>query len=675
MSSHSTMGAAKVISGLPKQAVFIPVQVILILALLVTRSPSHADDPELPAPLCALVNAQVVCYDAQTAAAQTLTPDGQHVVDYGISPDGEWLVYRIDSSVIVTAINTSAASLIIDANAAPSAELDPLATTLAWSPDGLAIAYLIAGGFRVAFPPLANVNLPPYVDKTDRPFTDLRFSPDGSQLAAQSDDGSWSVFQVNSSDHALQRTRTIEQSAELVWLDNTSLIIAPLSGGVLRLNGNDSAPVWTIPDDHFIKLIVTSAGQVFAIHPDPDDTIGSAVAISAAGKVTPLGDSKIDSRVRWGPDGQMMVYIVSGTPILVDRGTGAEDMLPIKDVTRLAWFPPPPKTTITASVDADLYFLAPDKNGITQLWRLSRGEPIRQITREAKPVEDYAISPDKSQFVIVSSGNLSIASFAEPTKMRRLVSLHNKFAQSGTESQLDWRSDGLRIAYIDGGVYILPAPPHTEPMDTDNISAHSDVRPIALQLDNENFVGSYQYPRFSRDGRYLTLNEMGQNADCHTVIVDMLTKQPRQIALCSQLASWGVNDVLLSKPVSGTGLVAIRAAADSIQPLAEASWIIPNVHPMKDGSVLFLRNIGWQSGPDVVMAYAVTPDGTDKLPQAAVRSKPAILSHAQISSGGRFAAGLQRLGKINQLVILDLQTGQKVRIQDGNDVSSLYWSP
>src|SRR5712692_540887 len=188
--------------GLLIQAVFVRVSLLVALTLVLAPTAAHADDPALPAPLCALSNTQVLCYDEQTAAPRPLTPTGQHVTDFGIAPDGNWLVYRATGVVTITAIYGATATLTVDTAAAPPADLGTTAATLVWSPDGLVIAYVTADGLRVAFPPAPS--LPDTLDQTDKPYVNLRFSPSGSRLAAQSDDGDWTIFEVNSAAHSIR---------------------------------------------------------------------------------------------------------------------------------------------------------------------------------------------------------------------------------------------------------------------------------------------------------------------------------------------------------------------------------------------------------------------------------------------------------------------------------------
>jgi hypothetical protein len=95
-------------------------------------------------------------------------------------------------------------------------------------------------------------------------------------------------------------------------------------------------------------------------------------------------------------------------------------------------------------------------------------------------------------------------------------------------------------------------------------------------------------------------------------------------------------------------------------------WIT-DTKPAPD--MLLLRNLGWRSGPMVVQPYRFTLDGS----ATTLLGKSGILADAKISPTGHFAAGTTQIGQVNQLLILDLQSGQKVRIQGVSNVSSLVW--
>ncbi len=494
--------------------------VSLCLLTFLTRAPQPALARDLPAPLCVLITGQVFCYDIYLTAPNPVTPPDQQVIDFAIAPDGNWIAYRTADTVTIAPINDDRGSQQVDPQAIPPAALGIFKTTIAWSPDGLAIAYVTANGFRVAFP---GADKPQYVDNNEREVIDLRFSPSGVRLAAQADDGSWTLFTIQSGvdSLAVQRTRTINQAADVAWLDDTNLVVAFVAGGLARIDATSAAqaPAWTAGTGHYTKLIASSEGQIFALNPDPGDTIGSAVSISADGTVTPVGSSKIDAQVQWGPDGAIMYYITSGTPILVDRATGAENRLRINRVIRLVWGPPIPPLASSIPLDADISFLAPDANGVQQAWRLSRVglDPVSQITSQSTPVlrlGDAGIAPDS-------------------------------------------------------GV-ILPA---------------------------------------------------------------------------------------------------------NAQKLIGQTWLIPDARYASDKSILLLRRLGWRSGPDVIQLYTVKTDSAGKALKPEVRSHPFISSNPHLSPTGRYIMGSQRFGTIDQLAILDMQSGRRVRIQGSDGLTVFQWVP
>jgi len=492
----------------------------MCLLVLLTPQPTVALARELPAPLCVLVTGQVVCYDAALTAPNPITPPEQQVIDFAIAPDGNWIAYRTSDTVTIAPINEDRDSQLVDPQGVPPATMGIFKTTIAWSPDGLAIAYVTANGFRVAFP---GVDKPIYIDNNERAVINLRFSPGGERLAAQADDGSWTLFTVQSGVDTpnAQRTRVINQAADLAWLDDTNLVVAYVAGGLARIDATNTAqlPAWSAATGHYTKLITSSEGQIFALNPDPGDTIGSAVSIRADGTVTPVGQSKIDAQVQWGPDGAIMYYITSGTPILVDRATGAENRLRINRVTRLVWGPQTPPLASSIPLDADIAFLAPDENGVQQAWRLSRVglDPVSQITNQSTPV--------------------------------------------------------LRLG--DAG-----------------IAPDSAVIPPA-----------------------------------------------------------------------------------NAQKLTGQTWLIPAARYASDKSVWLLRRLGWRSGPDVVQLYTVKFDAAGKALTPEVRSHPFISSNPHLSPTGRYVMGAQRFGTIDQLAILDIQSGRRVRIQGSDGLTVFQWVP
>ncbi len=618
----------------------------------------RADDPALPAPACAIVVGQIVCYDMQTASPRPISPEDRRVLDFAIAPDGNWVVYRTDDIVTIRGIY-SEASLVIDSKAEPPTPLDLVHTTMIWAPDGLEIAYLVSNGFRVAFPaPDGTIQA---VDIADRHYVNLRFSPGGLRLAAQAVDGNWSLFALHIDDDKLSVSPTgaIPQAADLAWLDDNSFILAAVAGGLWRLDANDlnKAPAWNVPNEHFTKLFSASNGQVFALHPDPGDTIGSAVAISPDGQVSALGTSKIDSQVEWGPDGQVMVYNTSGTPILVDRRDGSENILPLSQITRLIWAPPWPQLVQNVPLDADLYYIAPDDYGVRQVWQLQKGglDAPHLLTRQTSNVLDYALSPDRTQIALAIVGQLITVPLEGDTPTAHLLAL-----LSGRQNaQPVWRPNGQQIVYVDHGLYTITV---------DGVAA-----PKLAGMASDYPPDSYTYtdPEFSPDGQALLVKLTGTTTQ--SILLNLKDGTTQHADVPNLLLSWGSGGTLLgyfTAPSSSGRLIRLHGLTFTDKEVLVASGDLVDFRSADETKVLVLRKLGWKVGLTVVQFATVSGDNGDKL---ALHSLPIVLENARLSPTGRFAVGVQRIGTINQMVILDLQTGRKVRVLGTNDVSAIRW--
>jgi hypothetical protein len=561
--------------------------------------------PALPSVLCALVNAQVVCYDTQKALPYVVSQStsDQRVLDFTIAPDQSWVAYRTNTTIWAAQINGSGIAYPIDTAAALPADISLLASTLAWSPDGLSIGYVTAAGFRVAFPPEADI--PQFVEQTDRPYINLRFSATGLRLAAQSSDGSWQIFAVDTVRHTILPTRTIEQPGDLAWFDDGSFVVAYLSGGLARYASDTPAqgPQWTVPDQHYIKLISSSTGDVYAINPDPGDTIGSSVSIRPDGTVTRLGDSKIDSRVRWGPDGRVMYYIASGVPILVDRVTGAEDMLPVKGISRLLWAAP------ISSLDAassDPFYIQADSAGIRQVWQRPNISGLRpqQITNElTSHVDDYAISADQLTIAYSSAGRLIAMPLDNPDKQVTLATLprtsNARTNSGGVFSWPAWNPNGQEIAYASSdSVFTVNYVPFVE-----GATENPTVSTLLKQAENGL---SYHPVAYSPDGEWLLLKVIGANDKCSFLAIQPSTQQEQSIDSCPESIVWGKDNSLLMVLNSA----AQRRSIDGTLSKPLTDWPVVGAYFDKDGTTtVLLRRIGWEHGPIVVQQYHLDANG------------------------------------------------------------------
>jgi hypothetical protein len=311
--------------------------VLIVLFSALAGRAFAQEEPALPAPLCALIVQQVICYDMQNAKPIPLTPSDQTVSDFALSSPGDAVTYRIGGAV--TLINIAhGTTTLLDSDAPAPDDLDLMLESMAWN--YRTIAYITGNGLRLAILN-GDYTVVQRASEPTRRYVNLRFSPYGTRLAAQTEDGRWRLFDATA---GLKLLAEVNAAGELTWLDETRVIVAPDVGGLLRFDlGPDGLTrVWNKADSRYIKLIANDGGDVFAMVQDIGDTIGSVVEIADDGTITPISQAKIDARAMWGPNAEMMLYITSGTPILIDRVTGAEDFLPIRRAIKLAWAPYPP---------------------------------------------------------------------------------------------------------------------------------------------------------------------------------------------------------------------------------------------------------------------------------------------------------------------------------------------
>ncbi|MCC7206449.1 MAG: hypothetical protein IT323_04035 [Anaerolineae bacterium] len=678
---------------------------LLILALLsaaawpLSNAPATAqDEPRFifRAPVCNLSGARLTC-SAGRAFSRRINNDDQRVVDFAVSADGGWVAFRTEAGQVVLASVYREAMAVIDNDAFAPANLEAGRPSIAWSPDGVGLAYVTAWGFSLALPlPDGTANR---ITVSDRLYTDLRFSPGGTRLAAGDVRGSWTIFTLGATDgirDSLTWTGTITTPSGLAWLDDNSLITAPYTGGLARTNiagaGAETRleSAWNTPGGRYIHLTSTFAGPVRALLTGLDPAVGVPIEIQGDGSVAALSERALDARAVWTANGIYLVYITNGTPIMIEPGSGLEDALPLQNVSRFAWAGTENVEASALQLDADLYFLQPDADAVQQVWRL-RGDgaqPVTQATRLNADVLDFAVSPDRQQLAVTSGGRLftapiqELAPGASPTSTPAFrASSPEPFGVEGIPgsyllatirrdegSQPAWRADGRQVAFVDSdGVYLV------------TITGQAEAPP-AMQIAPHPQGGELVRPQFSPDRGALLL-EGPPAADgtrpfsATPVLPDSVL--PAGLPVNALDATWGLSALFSVQRPDRVTWTLVAADASGARELVRSPWPIVSVAPLGGGpglegqSALFLRNVGWSFGPTVVQLCLTTAD-----PQRPdVRSAPTILEQAILSPGGAFAAGLVRGddGTMDRLVILDLQNGRRVAIRDADAVSGVRW--
>lgn len=133
---------------------------------------------------------------------------------------------------------------------------------------------------------------------------------------------------------------------------------------------------------------------------------------------------------------------------------------------------------LSAPLPAPLYYL----NETGQIWRVVGAPPeyiLEQVTQEATPITDFAISPVHGCLVYVTDDYRDLIEF-DPATQQRVVKLAD-LDRSLPPNGIDWHTklrapryspDGTQISVAYKGIYLIAS------------GLHSSAEPTLLQADN-----------------------------------------------------------------------------------------------------------------------------------------------------------------------------------------------
>ena len=240
---------------------------LVALMLLAAGVAAQEDGLNLPTELYTLKrDGRIERFGLGATGVTDVTPPGALTVDFGVSPDGVWLVYRTDSAVGIYNMRTGE-QRALDTTGASFPPYRGRGQSIAWSPDGGAIAYTTETGLRVAFLDGG------FADVTITPLLDLVWSPDGAYLAAEAESDVWWIYRRINEPPQMALHSAIPSSRGLTWANTTQLLFAPAEGGLYMMdvaNANqqaaldDSADLYRLPQrrqDGTIALFVRPSGD------------------------------------------------------------------------------------------------------------------------------------------------------------------------------------------------------------------------------------------------------------------------------------------------------------------------------------------------------------------------------------------------------------------------------
>lgn len=428
-----------------------------ISLLCILSIPTWAQDAlNLPTELYILLNdGQVERYGLGADGVQTVTPDDQFVVDFGVASDDNWLAYRTQDGLYIGNINDPSNAQVIDTEA----DVPPIrgnGDTLAWSPDDAMIAYVTLDGIRVYF--------------RDGGVTDiavnlvqhLTWSPSGEFLVAETQENIWWVYRRVGTEMLL--TSVVPSSQGITWLSNSALVFAPIEGGLFAMDLNDNNAQTTIRDASQVYGLpyhmTEGVYRVFVKNPVDDTGSLALLQISEDGSVVSedIGEGAvgISNSVRWSEGGQLLIGFQGGVMALIDPIGGQGFTLPITSAVAYDWGTIQSNVVDVIQTDGDVYFLGEDIMGVRQVWTFDENGTPFSITPATGEISDYVISPDSGQIAYVSQNQLWVYD-RDDDEVVSLVEAREPIRQP------EFSPDGRRIAYsvdtVDdsptGGIWVV----------------------------------------------------------------------------------------------------------------------------------------------------------------------------------------------------------------------------
>lgn len=486
----------------------------LLLILLLATLPTQAQDAlNLPTALYILQNdGYVERYGLGAAGVVPVTPDGEYVLDFGIAPDNNWIAYRTQAGLFISNIWEPDQVALIDEMADVPA-IRGEGETLIWSADGTVVAYATLSGVRVYFRP-GN-----FFDIAVGDIQNLDWSPTGQYLLAESKDHIWWVYQKDGT--TMNLVSVVPPSNGVTWLNETTLMFAPVEGGLLAMNLADGNAQTTLLNPQqvysFPYRIAEGTFRVFAKSP-PEEGLGilTLVQISNGQIITEeIGSADVVvNDVRWAPRGELLIAFQGNALALVDPMSGAGFTLPITSAVSYGWGAVQSNLVDRVAVDGRIYFLGSDIVGVRQVW-LVEGEGLpRSVTPSETDITAYDISPDGQSIAYVTDTQL----WHFDTATDELTSLVESPAAMRAPR---FSRDGQRIAYevdttedhANGGIWLVDIAGEENTLILKNGAGNGD---------GEMSPPFYHKPRWAPNINALLVNAEG--SETHSLsIVDVNT--------------------------------------------------------------------------------------------------------------------------------------------------------
>lgn len=620
---------------------------VTLLGLLLLLPASAQDGLNLPTELYILLNeGQIERYGLGTSGVQRLEPSDDFIVDFRVAPDGNWFAYRTQEGLFIRNMFIEDSTKQIEDVRASLPSIRGRGETIAWTNNSDALAYTTEYGGRVHF-----FDTGEFTDLLTPDLLDMKWSPDGQYLAAGATQNVWWIFKRNG--NVMDLAAAIPAANGADWVAEGQLLYAPSDGGLTILDvseGNFQTQLLGSGDTYFLPTL-TDTGLIRAFI--GANTSARLIELNpATGQAQDVAIAELDiSNARWAPQSELLIIFQGGALALVEPISGGGFTLPITTTATYSWGAIRPEVVEGVTMSQSGYYLAPDTNGIVQVWRLpADGSAPVAITSAETDVTEFALSFDDSQLAYVSDDSLWLLAPNGESEAESFVEL-------GVEKiDAAFSIDGSVLYYRDerdsnNGIWVLdietgePAlfVPDMDDILYSNPTPATGVAAILLQRGNELVFAD------ANTGEVNTVGILGDGTflDGTSILA---------------------NGRLIRGLETGTGLILADANDYSIRPQV----LIPILGTLRVEDYVALdettiRVLIRRRTPGEVIVLDVPRDGSTPTTVANI----SYITEPKLSSDGTTVAGLTNQG--GALLIYDLDSLNRVVIQGTSQVSQFEW--
>lgn len=379
---------------------------IVVLWLYLAIVARGQEPLRLPAPLYVLTNDGIVQqYRPGDAGMKAITPLNTFVLDFRLAPDDNWMAYRTLDGLWITNLYQDDSLRLIEGSSAGVPPIRGKGETIAWSGQADTVAYTTLAGIRV-------------YSLTNNSFTQidieniehLLWSPDGRYLAAENSENAWWIYRRE--DSSFNLTSVIPVTAGAAWVGLAEIVFAPPEGGLVLMNlGQANAQTQLLDSSTQYRLpFVESEEALLAFTMSKQSSRGllTRVFLNPQGATAvPIGEAEIDvTDLRWSPQGNVLVGFQAGAVAVVNALSGEGVTLPLPTISAYGWGSVPPNEVALFPLPEDLFALAPDEDGVPQVWRIPQDLLPYVMTQSKEPVTSYALSIPRDAVAYVAGGTL-----------------------------------------------------------------------------------------------------------------------------------------------------------------------------------------------------------------------------------------------------------------------------